>query len=392
MICLDTRKWVLLSKKSEILFSLSLALSSLQFFSSSVFFLLFYLTMINNFKQRKNNYNIIYIVFFFIVYPLIFYFIISGEEEYFFNKIIKLSPIFLAPLFIYSSKKLDLNFIIKCLSYFFLILMGYFLINNLFNYFFGLGQVYYHDFLLFKDAHATYFSMYLISVLILERNTQSLHFFLRALLYLASVVTFYFLDVYIVFVFILVFVILTNVSPINKFRIVLSSLLIFLTSIILLGNIYADKQVLLIGNEKENGITQRFWLWSKGAQLIVQSPLVGNGHGKESLIIFNESHLIRNQTSFAYTKSSWINSTKNFHNQYLDYAVKYGLFSALIFIIYLAFLFKETLFRFDSLLFSNIILIFIVFMLTENVLDRQPGIYFLALYLSLFINVAYINE
>lgn len=71
--------------------------------------------------------------------------------------------------------------------------------------------------------------------------------------------------------------------------------------------------------------------------------------------------------------------TYNSHNQYIDFFIKYGIFGIFALILYLFWGIRN-----KDILYRLFLLIFLISLLTENVLDRQVGIIFYSYFNSLF--------
>jgi O-antigen ligase len=141
-----------------------------------------------------------------------------------------------------------------------------------------------------------------------------------------------------------------------------------------------------VGTIQENGINQRLWLWQNAVAQIRNSPYVGFGLGsqKSHFRWVIEKDLLFNSYNNQYTQSAKNLSKINLHNQYLQYLYEFGTFGLAVFLIVLIIIGKLL---YNKRLFGEILIfsIFSIFMLTENMLDRQMGIYVFTFLISLFI-------
>jgi O-antigen ligase len=116
--------------------------------------------------------------------------------------------------------------------------------------------------------------------------------------------------------------------------------------------------------------------WSTSFELIKQKPIIGYGAGSE-LGLLHESFYAKKYYS------SFINHL-NTHNEYLSFWLKSGIIGLLIYLVTLAFGFKQALKRKDLLFFTFMVLIaFVSF--SENLLDVDKGVIFYAFFFSFFI-------
>jgi O-antigen ligase len=140
----------------------------------------------------------------------------------------------------------------------------------------------------------------------------------------------------------------------------------------------------LIGNLEENGITQRIWLWREALPQIFEKPLLGYGLKSQHAIFRWKIHRegLKNDQSQAYRNASWEVSKLNLHNQYLQALYEGGVLGLLLLIIPLITLLYMG-FRLKNGDFQMAFAIFLVILVTENLLDRQMGIFFYGVFMPL---------
>jgi hypothetical protein len=105
---------------------------------------------------------------------------------------------------------------------------------------------------------------------------------------------------------------------------------------------------------------------------IKEKPFFGYGIGDTKDILINLEH-----------KNDFFNNKYyNTHNQYLNFMLATGFLGLLLFII---FLFKNLqLAILGSLEQFSIVLLFILLMFIENILDRQNGVIYFAIFINYF--------
>jgi len=106
---------------------------------------------------------------------------------------------------------------------------------------------------------------------------------------------------------------------------------------------------------------------------------------KENWIFGIGSENIQNELNECYKSytyrnyDDYNNTTYNSHNQYIDFFIKYGIFGIFGFILFLFWGIRN-----NYILYKIFLLIFLISLLTENILDRQVGIVFFSYFNSLF--------
>lgn len=124
-------------------------------------------------------------------------------------------------------------------------------------------------------------------------------------------------------------------------------------------------------DKNENLSDSRLARWKLGVSLIKDHPLLGVGTGQETV------QLLKLYKKYNLKES--IRKNYNIHNQFLSYAIKFGIIGTMALLIYF---FRNIYysFKFQNLLsLSFLMMVFWVF-LVENVLDRNMGINFIAIF------------
>ncbi|WP_394906550.1 O-antigen ligase family protein [uncultured Mesonia sp.] len=122
-------------------------------------------------------------------------------------------------------------------------------------------------------------------------------------------------------------------------------------------------------------VDSRFSRWKVALELIQDKPILGYGGGTENEVLIEQ-----------YTQYNMSNSLErgyNAHNQYIGYVLRFGIFSVLLLLLYF---FKNgvSAFKHQNLLFLCFLTILFWCFMVENILDRNMGINFVALFGTLF--------
>lgn len=325
----------------------------------------------------------------------------SCNQEYAFNVILKISALLIIPISFFLRGKVNIRtfqltkqyFVLGtffwCVSSLSLSLIKYVISGDLYSLtYYGLSEI--------LHLHPTYQSFYILASIFFLPNCPSLNKFLKTILYLFFVFFLILLEsriAYISLVIIILFQVFWFLKK-SALRVLLITVPLFIIFVVYINPFskrlselnsfeYSFRE---IGTIEENGINQRVWLWKNALKQIKDSPFFGYGLGsqKNNYEWVIEKDLLYNSYNEQYTQSAKKLSEYNLHNQYLQYLYEFGLLGLLLFcyvlFIFGSYLWEKGLFR-EILIFS----IFCIFMLTENMLDRQMGIYVFAFITSLFV-------
>jgi len=140
-----------------------------------------------------------------------------------------------------------------------------------------------------------------------------------------------------------------------------------------------------IGNKNEDGISQRIWLWTEAQRQLKEKPIFGYGLGSQKSIFKwkVEKYTLENEVPYTYSRAVKRLSNLNLHNQYIQTFYEFGIVGGLFFLLSIVFVFYKAA-KGRNYDFLVIYLFFLVFMFSENLLERQMGIYFYGFMLSLF--------
>jgi len=367
-------------------------------FFSSMALLLFSIASLFHIKAKNydnQKLKIIFLLsFLFIMYLAGYYF--SPNKDMALKLLIRLSPTFFIPLLIIGTDLLtDLNlskfinsFVIGVLTSMVLTLiyLSYTYITC------GTVKLFYADLSSFLHIHPTYYSLFILTAIILMLIYPTKIIASYKLILLITFTTFILLlqtKIIIITMFGIYLSLLFNKKISVKISATLMSLVICSVVFgVFIGN-SRFKQVtdnLEMGTFKENGISQRVWLWKSALEQIKNKPLLGYGLASQKTIYgwTIEKNLLENPNRYSYDTAVKINAKKNLHNQYLTILYEFGIIGFLLFIISTVFLFNQVYKknRYLSLyLFSS----YLIVLSTENLLDRQMGVYYNFMLYLLFI-------
>lgn len=256
--------------------------------------------------------------------------------------------------------------------------VGYFKINNLGNYF------YYSKFSEFLDKHTTYFSLFVVICLLwllwlfIYRKANKLLLIIEGL---ALFYIFYLLSVRVSIIALAVgslIIILSSIVSTWK------RILILIIVPILLGSIYFTPYF------------QKRFDPSTTETAQISDMEFREMHWKAVLETINHNNLLigygtRSQRDFLYNKYKEYGLTSaykegyNAHNQYLEVYLEFGLIGFIIFlslILYLLWVFKKN----EDYFALSILLVFLVYMLTESIFQRHSGIVIFSFLIALYLN------
>lgn len=144
----------------------------------------------------------------------------------------------------------------------------------------------------------------------------------------------------------------------------------------------------LIGTFEENGISQRMWLFTEAMEQIKDKPIFGYGLKSQRSFFSWEVHKkgLKKEQSFVFREAAWNASKLNLHNQYLHVLYEGGIFGLFLFLTALVGVGVFGI-RARNLAFLVPFFTFLAILATENLLDRQMGIYFFSVFLPLLFLV-----
>lgn len=144
-----------------------------------------------------------------------------------------------------------------------------------------------------------------------------------------------------------------------------------------LGDIQSNAKDSSIGSVHENGISQRIWLWQNALMFAKEKPIFGYGLGShDNLFSWQiEKVLLNSNGSSSYNRAAKKIATLNCHNQYIQFIYELGFFGFFWFITAQIILVFKAI-RYDNSLLILSITSYCLFLFTENLFDRQLGVYY----------------
>lgn len=132
-----------------------------------------------------------------------------------------------------------------------------------------------------------------------------------------------------------------------------------------------------LSKESSTEVTDtRLARWNLALKIAANSPVIGYGSGSE-ITVLKEGYF-RSKYFHSYM------SDLNAHNQFISMFIKFGITGLLIFLATLYYGFRVSLKEKDLLLFAFLFIIATV-CFSENIIDRDKGIYFYSIFFSLLI-------
>ncbi len=261
--------------------------------------------------------------------------------------------------------------------------VAYFNYYELGNYFF------YSRFAEFLDKHTTYFSLfavvsllYILNILLLKKINKliailGLLFFL-GLLYILSV------RISILALMFGSFLLLVLYLKANRRFLPLLLAPIFLALFYISPNFEKRAAPSVIENAEINDSDFRMLHWKAVLKTIEHNNII-IGKGTRG----NRDYLYAKYKE--YGLSSAVEEKYNAHNQFLEIMLDYGLLGLLLFLAMLAYI--MILFIRQKQYFALVaLLVFIIYMFTESILERQSGIVLFALLISVCVRMAKQNQ
>lgn len=259
----------------------------------------------------------------------------------------------------------------------------HFLIND-----YDFGYLTYYKVAGYLSLHPTYLSIFTLTGVVFVLNhrlIKNVYFFIMFILFIMMILLLQSRMAYI-----LLFIVLCYYfyKYLRTYRVYFIPFLVILLLIIMaipnslsrlkdISFSYNTMDQELIGNDEENGVSQRVWLWSNAWHHIKEKPILGYGfRSQETVFKWKiEKENLQSNENYEYHKAAMAIADWNLHNQYLQVLYESGFFGLIIFILSISILLKSTYFKRNKQ-FIMIYLIFLSFLGTENLLDRQMGIYF----------------
>jgi O-antigen ligase len=215
------------------------------------------------------------------------------------------------------------------------------------------------------DMHPTYFSIYILfAIVILNLNTQFRPFII---IFFSCILSFFLLilsskNQMLTYFLLLIVLFWTRIKLKIPFK--LGLLIIIISSILFVAA--SNEQILYrINTEMTNSNEERSKLLIVATEIISKNPIFGVGVGDRN----DEVNVLLNRKGY----NSLINY--NSHNQYLDFAISFGILGTICFVIVLLLPLLQ-----KDLTFSLFIVIIALACVTESILMRQKGLMFFLIF------------
>ena len=242
-----------------------------------------------------------------------------------------------------------------------------------------------------KESHPTYLGLYiLVSSILWEFNNFKVLKIFKIAVYGIFLISLIFINSRIIFIATLVYALFLVFYKLktrkHKVIALLSGLLLLVSMVYLVKDTYFVKKwqrgvvwdlTENVGNSnttKKLVSDSRMARWKVAVDKFLDKPVFGYGTGME-IIILKEGYL-ENQMTFSFEKKY------NAHNQYLNYLIELGVLGLSVFIYFLSFNSYQAIKTKNY--FQLLIIIFIICIsITENLLVRNMGITFFAMFFNI---------
>ena len=143
-------------------------------------------------------------------------------------------------------------------------------------------------------------------------------------------------------------------------------------------NIY-NHQVFTFGYDSatSNTLEMRLIKWYCAWEIIKEHPITGVGTGDYNQALIEKYNEIDFKKGMVYKY--------NTHNQFIEEFLKFGVLGGLFFLLFIGFIFYQAIRSKNELLMLSILTVS-AFMMVESIFERQHGVVFF----SLFISLAYL--
>lgn len=313
----------------------------------------------------------------------------------------RISPIFLVPVLLYFSRihlivnyntlrrTFILGILLSCSISFVVGIFNVIVTNDF-------GALLYYELSAFLHLHPTHYSLFILTAihfLVNQTNLYLVKFRIPILLFFGVFIFLLQVKIALVglFLYFLLYVIIYKKGSLNRRKFLLTiSVLIILISIgsqlevNRFNEIFKNRNSIEVGNKDEDGVHQRLWLWKQAYIQIKIKPLLGYGLGSQNSIFKwkVEKLNLQNHNSYQYSIASKEIATKNLHNQYVQTIYELGIIGGLLYLASIVILIRYGV-KYEKIDFIVIFVFFLLFQLTENLLERQMGIYFYAFIITL---------
>src|SRR5690606_9082746 len=350
-------------------------------------------------KITFENYLLLLCVPFFIY---LFFFTFRYDTSEALEVLVRTLPILIVPVLVSLNSKIIISFFDEIIKFYLLGLT----ISCLFTIIIGLYHFIMNGFLIeallyfelaeYLSLHPTYYSLFIITgviFLLFHKRVKNVNSLLMLFFFIIIIFLLQSRMAYILLTFVLGYYFYKRIR--NDKVYALSFFTAIILVIIVVPNSLSRFKELsvgfkseeeLIGNNKENGISQRVWLWSNAWSQIKDKPGFGYGFRAQQTVFkwnIEKENLLKNR-GYDYDMAAIKLADWNLHNQYLQMLYESGFFGLIVFLLSIGVTIKLTYLS-KNTLFLLVYLVFLAFLFTENMLDRQMGIYFYSFILPVLL-------
>lgn len=387
------------------LFLLSFTIASFPIVASiaSVAFIL--LNLIYGFLNTENIRKVHFLKFlpvYIIFIILIISFIYSKDYNIGLKILFKSQVLIVFPFVLWARGSVDKQIQMKAIKYFIYgVSISFFLSLSIAFYNFigsgNLSEFTYYELAETLELHPTYFSLFILTAMVFVFSGISKIFLFNAIFIGISVIFIILLESRIAFIGLLLVVCYGIIRTKSIYQKAIIFGVLFLVLIGVLNSETLQNRLLEvssfdttseeIGTFQENGINQRTWLWTNALEQIKDKPLFGHGLGSQNNYFGWQikKKLLSEDFNFEFNKAAISLSERNLHNQYLHFIYESGILGLALLLLGI-FLMVIRFYKNKQTPQLLVLILFAIFMLTENLFHRQMGIYFFAFMFSLFLS------
>lgn len=327
-------------------------------------------------------------------------FIYSPNKERAINLIIRVLPLLFVPILIVGSNlQQDINvFTLK--KYYtkgLLLSITISLIAAFYNFYVtnDYGAFTYYDLGAFLHIHPTYYSLYvLVGIIFLSNKVEQFIRKQKTILLVFTLFVVLLQSKMAIILMLVYFIFLLFNKKIRSVKRNMYLLIFLIVASIVIGfntgnsrltefNINTDENA--IGSFNENGVHQRVWLWENALSQIKESVFFGFGLGSQKNLFSwkVEKNLLDSNNTIPYQNAAKKIASLNLHNQYMQILYELGFLGLIIFLTTSIIIIIKAYKKRKSHSFLLIYVCFCGFLITENLFDRQLGVYFFSFLIPL---------
>ncbi|MBD0278035.1 MAG: O-antigen ligase family protein [Flavisolibacter sp.] len=249
-----------------------------------------------------------------------------------------------------------------------------------------------HNFSEPLDIHATYLSLYVCLSLITliyyflfedEKKIKVLYLVAGSIL-LAGLIQLGSRAVFVAFLLAFCLVIPFALKGRKRLSFLIVSLLLSASLTLAIAYVHTYKSRYLL--ELKNDLSEdplwntttgsRMERWQLAFELVKNAPLIG--YGTDSEVVLLKEKYFENRLYNAYLNNL------NAHNQYISFLITGGILALVVYLLTLAFGLRLAI-KSKNIIFAGFIVLLLATSVSENILERNKGIFFYSFFLSFFV-------